>query len=83
MKKSVKNELAQCAKTKIELLQEAREYIKKLEELPNDVLYANYYSNSEYNEEYFTKPTFPKFEEFNPYGDGFKINGKKLYVNEL
>lgn len=75
--------LKESVLTKEELIQKAKDYLIELESLPNNVLFVEYHSNSEYNEEYFSKPTFPQFRKFQPYGENIKFNGKLIFANKI
>lgn len=83
MNKRLLETLKNSVLTKEELIKKAKEYLMELEKLPNDVLFAEYQSSSEYLDEYYSKPSFPEFKKFVPYSETLKYNGKLVFVHEV
>ena len=71
--------------TKEELIQSALEYIERLKELPDDVLFTEFHSY-EYNGIEFSKPSFSNFTKVDrnyPYEYPIEIDGKQIYYKEI
>jgi len=77
------NHLRENVSTKNELLKEAKAYLKKIKELPDDGLFTEFNNSDEYNSAYFSKPGFPLYEKAThcdyPYDYPKSLDNKPIY----